>query len=193
METNIEQEVTHDPEALQSEQAQDELPEFGDQTLDASNAFITGVEPAMCQFFYPLSLYKRKNTVANKCQLQFVKEGRVLFYRGVSKPLHGKQTTVKVQGDGNCYFHSTVYLIQGPRISTFHLGNQCATTLQIKKFSFLQSLLNMRRGMITLKDEILRKYIGQWGHNICYSATNWKRCSYFPKWLVVMAVCQWYI
>ena len=61
METDMEPEVKLDPEALKNELAEDESPpEFEDQTSGASDALITGEEPAMHQFIYLLSLYQWK-------------------------------------------------------------------------------------------------------------------------------------
>ena len=82
-------------------------PEFEDQMLKACHAFITSKEPAMYHF-YPLRLYQNQNTTCNKCELQFGKEGRILPYTRVGKPLHDRPTSVRVQGDNNCYFHSIV-------------------------------------------------------------------------------------
>ena len=60
IETNMEKEVTLDPEALKDELAKDDPPsEFEDQTLEASNALIIGEEPSM-HHFDPFSLHQRK-------------------------------------------------------------------------------------------------------------------------------------
>ena len=54
MKIDMEQEMTLDPEALKNELLEDESPhEFENQTLEASDAQITGEEPAIDQFFYP--------------------------------------------------------------------------------------------------------------------------------------------
>ena len=51
METDMEQVTTLNLEALKNELAEDESPlEFESQTLEASDALISGEEPAMQQF-----------------------------------------------------------------------------------------------------------------------------------------------
>ena len=82
-------------------------PVFEDQTFGATDTLITGEEPAMGHFFYPLSLYKCKNTAVNKCHLHSEKEGKVLPYEGW-KALHNHPTVVKVEGGNHCLFWSIV-------------------------------------------------------------------------------------
>ena len=76
----------------------------------------------MYQFFYPLSLFQHENIAVNKCQLQFSKEGNVLPYTGVGKPLYDNQTTVEVTQNKNCYFHSIVTCSQDPKTRLLPLG-----------------------------------------------------------------------
>ena len=63
MKTDMEHEVILDDKALQNESAEDDSPsEFEEQMVEASNALITGEEPAMHQLFYALSLHLRKKS-----------------------------------------------------------------------------------------------------------------------------------
>ena len=53
--------MVHDPETLKNELVEDEpLPKFEKQTLEAGDTLTTGEQPAMHQFFYPLSCIKGK-------------------------------------------------------------------------------------------------------------------------------------
>ena len=60
MSSDMEQVVTidilHDTETLKNELVEDKPPAFETQTFEATYMLITGEEPAMHQFFYPLSL-----------------------------------------------------------------------------------------------------------------------------------------
>ena len=109
-------------------------PEFQVLLLEASDALITGDKPAMHQFFIPLSLYQRKNTAVNKCQLHFGNEGGVLPYSALVNNCVTNQYLSE--------FRVTIIAIslQGPRNSTLHLDNHCGTTLQMKEnFKCIQS------------------------------------------------------
>ena len=44
--------MEHDAEILKNEMVKDKLPAFEEQTLEATNTAITGLEPAMCQFLF---------------------------------------------------------------------------------------------------------------------------------------------
>ena len=80
--------VIDDVDTITNELEEDEHPStFDNQIVDKTDAKFTGEEPAMKQYFYPLSLYQCKNMTINKCHLELNKEGKVMPYEGVGTAL----------------------------------------------------------------------------------------------------------
>ena len=111
---------------------------------------------------HPLNLYQRKNTAVNKSQLHFSKEGRLLPYSGIGKPLYDKPTTLKVQHDNNCYFHGIVYLLKVSQDQHFGFRHSVCDYIAGEKYQMPtvihQSCIREWEGL-HLKDQIQKKYM----------------------------------
>ena len=108
--------VIDEIDTFTNELAEDMSPPTSEnQTLYKTDVKITNEEPAMKQYFYPLSLCQCKNMAVTICHMQFSKEEKVMPYECSGKALYNHPETVKVKGGNHYYFCSMVYV--GNRLS----------------------------------------------------------------------------
>ena len=92
-----------DVDTVKSEVVEDKPPHaFQGQTLDDTDTKIAGEEPTIKQYCCLLCLFQHK-TWPLTCTIM------------ESKLLHNHSKTIIDNGDTNCYFHSTVYLLIGSK------------------------------------------------------------------------------